>query len=102
MESTITTTNLGLVCISSRVIECFRKHRADEDIATITAELIEILQSDKIEQLEFPMILDKPKQLELWVHQSSSMIFSVVPKEGYRLISLVIKSDMSNFIFENN
>lgn len=96
------TTNLGSVCISNRSIECFRKHRADDDVATVTNELIEILKSDKIELLEFPMIVDKPIQLEFWVHQSSSMIFSVIPKEGYRLISSVIKSDMSDFIFENN
>lgn len=100
-ESKITTTNLGPVCISSRCIEYFRKHSTDDDIATVTNELIGILQSDEIELLEFPLILDKPNQLEFWVHQSSSMIFNVIPKQGYRVISLVIKSDMSSFVFKN-
>ena len=37
--------------------------------------------------------------LEFWVHRSSSLVFTVLPKDGYRLVSMVLKTDMSDFVF---
>lgn len=97
MQSLIETPNLGPVSISKLVINYFTKQSTDGDITAATDEAIEILQSSEIDQLVTPIA--SPGQ-EFWVHRSSSLIFTALPKDGYRLVSMVIKTDMSDFVFE--
>lgn len=98
MQSVIETPNLGPVSISKHVIRYFIKEQADGDEATATNEAIQILQSTEIDQLVTPV---PSSGLEFWVHLSSSLVFTALPKDGYRLVSMVIKTDMSKFVFND-
>ena len=97
MQSLIETPNLGPISISKLVINYFTKQSADGDITAATEEAIEILQSSEIDQLVPPIA---SPGLEFWVHRSSSLVFTALPKDGYRLVSMVIKTNMSNFVFD--
>ena len=97
MQSLFETPNLGPVSISKLVINFFMKQRADDDITNATNEVIGILQSQEVDQLITPI---PSPGLEFWVHRSSSLVFTALPKDGYRLISMVIKTDMSDFVFD--
>lgn len=98
MQSVIETPNLGPISISKLVIRYFTKQSTDGDKATATNEAIGILQSPEIDQLVTPV---PSPGLEFWVHRSSSLVFTALPKDGYRLVSMVIKRDMSDFVFDN-
>ena len=97
MQDVIQTQNLGPVSISKHVIRYFIKEQADSNETTATNEAIEILQSAVIDQLVTPI---PSPGLEFWVHRSSSLVFTALPKDGYRLVSMVIKTDMSDFVFD--
>jgi hypothetical protein len=97
MQSLIETPNLGPISVSKLVINYFTKQSADGDITTSTEEAIEILQSSEIDQLITPIA---SPGLEFWVHRSSSLVFTALPKDGYRLVSMVLKRDMSDFVFD--
>lgn len=97
MQSLIETPNLGLVSISKHVVRYFIKEQADSNETTATNEAINILQSLEIDQLITPI---PSPGLEFWVHQSSSLVFTALPKDGYKLVSMVIKRDMSDFVFD--
>ena len=97
MQSLIETPNLGPVSISKLVINYFTKQSSDSDITAATEEAIETLQSSEIDQLVTPIA---SPGLEFWVHRSSSLVFTALPKDGYRLVSMVIKTDMSDFVFD--
>jgi len=97
MQDLIHTPNLGPVTISKHVIRYFIKEQAEGDETIATNEAMQVLQSAEIDQLITPI----PSQgLEFWVHRSSSLVFTALPKEGYRLVSMVLKSDMSDFVFD--
>jgi len=98
MQDLIQTQNLGPVSISKHVIKYFIKEQADGDEATATNDAIRILQSAEIDQLITPI---PSPGLEFWVHRSSSLVFTALPKDGYRLVSMVITTDMSDFVFDN-
>jgi len=97
MQTLVETPNLGPVTISKHVINFFIKQREDDDISAATNEATEILQSHEIDQLVTPI---PSPGLEFWVHRSSSLVFTALPKDGYRLVSMVLKSDMSDFVFD--
>ena len=97
MQTLIETPNLGPVTISKLVINFFTKKRDDGDISAATNEVNEILQSKEIDQLVTPI---PSPGLEFWVHRSSSLVFTALPKDGYRLVSMVTKRDMSDFVFD--
>ncbi|NRQ01304.1 hypothetical protein [Marinobacterium sp. xm-d-530] len=97
MLSLIETPNLGPVLISKLVIRYFIKEQADGDETIATNEAMQVLQSAEIYQLITPI---PSPGLEFWVHQSSSLVFTALPKDGYRLVSMVIKTDMSDFVFD--
>lgn len=96
MQNLIQTQNLGPVSISKHVIRYFAKEQADGDETRATHEAIQILQSAEIDQLVTPI---PSPGLEFWVHRSSSLVFTALPKDGYRLVSMVVKTDMSGFVF---
>ena len=96
MHSLIETPNLGPVSISKHVIRYFIKEQTDGDETIATNEAIQILQSAEIDQLVTPI---PSPGLEFWVHRSSSLVFTALPKDGYRLVSMVVKTDMSGFVF---
>jgi len=96
MQITIQTPNLGRVSISKHVIWYFAKEQTDGDETIATDDAIRILQSAEIDQLVTPV---PSPGLEFWVHRSSSLVFTALPKDGYRLVSMVIKRDMSDFVF---
>lgn len=98
MQSIIQTKNIGPVSISNHVIKYFLEHFSDEDITDATKKIIEILQSSEIEQLSIPM---HSSDFEFWVHRSTSMVFTALPKKDYKLISMALKRDMSDFVFDN-
>jgi len=98
MQKIVETPNLGPISISKLVISYFMKQCIDGDITSATDEAIEILQSAEIDQLITPV---PSPGLEFWVHQSSSLVFTALPKDGYRLVSMVIKRDMSDFVIDN-
>jgi hypothetical protein len=97
MQSIVETPNLGPVTISKLVINFFMKQKDDGDISAATNEVTEILQSQEIDQLVTPI---PSPGLEFWVHRSSSLVFTALPKDGYRLVSMVLKGDMSDFVFD--
>lgn len=97
MQSVIETPNLGPVSISKHVIRYFNKELGNGDETSATNEAIGILQSKEIDQLVTPI---PSPGLEFWVHQSSSLVFTALPKDGYRLVSMVLKRDMSEFVFD--
>ncbi|NRP16720.1 hypothetical protein [Marinobacterium sp. xm-a-152] len=97
MQTLIETPNLGSVTISKMVINFFIKQRDDGDVLAATNEVTEILQSQEIDQLVTPI---PSPGLEFWVHRSSSLVFTALPKDGYRLVSMVLKGDMSDFVFD--
>lgn len=98
MPSIIETPNLGPTAVSKLVINYFIKQQAHGDITSATNKVTEILQSEEIDQLVTPI---PSPGLEFWVHRSSSLVFTALPKDGYRLVSMVIKRDMSDFVFDN-
>lgn len=97
MHTTFETQNLGSISISKLVINYFVKQQANGDLTNATNEVIEILQSKEIDQLITPI---PSSGLEFWIHRSSSLVFTALPKDGYRLVSMVIKTDMSDFVFD--
>ena len=97
MHTIIETQNLGPISISKLVINYFVKQEADGDLTNATHEVIEILQSKEIDQLVTPI---PSPGFEFWVHRSSSLVFTALPKDGYRLVSMVTKRDMSEFVFD--
>jgi hypothetical protein len=110
MHTLIETPNLGPVTISRSVIEFFSKQRADGDLAKSAEDVIRIVQSQEIEQLTTPSMVarrvssngDDPNAIEFWAHLGSSMVFTVVPRDGYRLVSLGIKHSMVGFTSDND
>lgn len=102
------TPNLGTISIAQAVINYLSKF-SKGDLTKAYQLACEILKSNKIEQIKVPFASssfmisnnDVPDTLEFWVHQSSSMVFIVIPKDGYRLVSMALKQDMSDFIFDN-
>lgn len=96
-KTIIETPNIGPVSISKLVINYFTKQSTDGDITAATEEAIEILQSSEIDKLVTPIA---SPGLEFWVHRSRSLVFTALPKDGYRLVSMVLKTDMSNFVFD--
>ena len=97
MQDIIQTQNLGSVLISKHVIRYFIKAQADGDEAIAIKKAIEILQSQEIDKLVTPI----PSQgLEFWVHRSSSLVFTALLKDGYKLISVIAKHDMSGIVFD--
>ena len=97
MQSLIETPNLGPISISKNVIGYFTKQSTDDGITAAAHEAIKILQSNEIDQLVTPI---PSPGLEFWIHRSSSLVFTALPKEGYRLVSMVLKTDMSDFVFD--
>lgn len=97
MQDLIQTQNLGPVSISKHVIRYFAHEQADGNETIATNEAIHVLQSSEIDQLVTPI---PSPGLEFWVHRSSSLVFTALPKEGYRLVSMVIKTDMSDLVFD--
>ena len=97
MQTLIETPHLGPVTISKLVINFFIRQREDGDASAATNEATEILQSKEIDQLVTPIA---SPGLEFWVHRSSSLVFTALPKDGYRLVSMVLKQDMSDFVFD--
>ncbi len=97
MQSLIETPNLGPISISKHVIGYFTKQSTDGDTTDANNEAIEILQSNEIDQLVTPI---PSPGLEFWVHRSSSLVFTALPKDEYRLVSMVTKRDMSDFVFD--
>lgn len=108
MDSLIDTPNLGVVAISSIAIKSFSKLIESEDLNKAEKELIRIVQSEEMEQLKIPLIVagrvsangGDPNAIEFWVHMPSSMVFTVLPKDGYKVVSMGIKQDMDGFISE--
>lgn len=98
MKSIIQTKNIGPVLISSHVIKYFIEYFSDEDITDASKRIIDILQSSEIEQLSIPM---HSSNLEFWVHRSSSMVFTALPKKDHKVISMGLRRDMSDFVFDN-
>lgn len=98
MQSLIETPNLGPVSISKYVIRYFIKEQADGDEATATNDAIRFLQSAEIDHLVTPI---PSPGLEFWVHRSSSLVFTALPKDGYKQVSMVIKTDLSDFVFND-
>jgi hypothetical protein len=98
MQDLIQTPNLGPVSFSKHVISYFMNELAFGDIASATNQVIGILQSQEIERLVTPITLSG---LEFWVHKPSSLVFTAQPKDDFILVSLVLKRDMSDFIFDN-
>ena len=98
MQSLIETPNLGPISISKLVINYFTKQSADGDIKASTEEAIEILQSSEIDQLVTPIA---SPGMEFWVHRPSSLVFTALLKDDYRLVSMVLKTDMSDFVFDD-
>ena len=98
VQALIETTSLGPVAISRHVIRFFAREQADGDETIATNKAIESLQSTELEKLTTPM----PSQgLEFWIHRSSSLVFTVLLEDGYKVVSMVVKADMSNFIFDS-
>lgn len=106
----IETPNLGPVAISRIAIKQYSKQVNEEDLAKAEEELIRIVQSKEIEQLKIPSIVESrlssnggdPSANEFWVHMGSSMVFHVIPKDDYKIISMGIKRDMDGFVSEND
>lgn len=100
MHDLIQTQNLGPVAVSDQVVTYFIKDSGYSDVCAATEATNDILQSSRIEQLEVPVQVSGSMLLEFWVHQASSMVFTVLPKDGYRLVSMAVKRDMSDFVFD--
>ena len=98
MQDLIQTPNLGPVSFSKHLISYFMNELACGDLASATNQLIDILQSQEIERVATPISLSG---LEFWVHKPRSLVFTVQPKGDFKLVSLVLKRDMSDFIFDN-
>jgi len=97
MQPVIETPNLCPVSLSKHVIRYFNKELGNGDETSATNEAIGILQSTAIDQLLTP---SPSLGLEFWVHRSSSLVLTALPKDGYRLVSMVTKCDMSDFVFD--
>ena len=102
MYNVIDTPNLGPVTISRIAIKHYSEIRKDQDLTKAEEELIRIVQSQEMDQLKLPAIVANrvsakggdPKAIEFWCHMGSSMIFTVLPKEDYKVISLGIKQSI--------
>ena len=82
MQKLIQTVNLGPVVVSDQVITNFIKDTGYSDVYAATEAITDILQSSRIEQLEVPVQVGGSMLFEFWVHQASSMVFTVIPKDG--------------------
>lgn len=110
MNALIETPNLGVVTISKNVIDIFSRLSADRDLEQSAEDVTRILQSQEIEQLGIPTLVanrlssngSDPSAIEFWVHMSSSMVFTVFPKKGYRLVSMAVKQDMDGFVVDDD
>ena len=108
MNALIETPNLGPVTIATNVIDYFCQQIVGSDFAQATEEVAQILQSQEIEQLGIPSLISNrvssngsdPNAIEFWVHMSSSMVFTVLPREGYKVVSMAVKQDMEGFVSE--
>lgn len=106
MRTLIDTPNLGPVKNSQVAIKSYCKHCDYDDLVKAKEDLVRIVQSQEIERLEIPASVgsqmssqgDDPSAIEFWVHFDSSMVFTVIPKDGYKLVSLGIKQDMGGFL----
>lgn len=107
MLSDITTPNLGKIKISNYVISYFKEQLGvDDDTKAIEATLF-ALQSREIERLQVPTAIaqvmmknrNDPNDLEFWVHQASSTIFLIKPTENVKMVSMALKGNMANFVF---
>lgn len=102
MKSIIQTNNLGPVSISRNVIEWFIEQHENDDYAKVLAQIKDILQSTNIERLKLPVTLKEEIKLEFWVHQESSLVFHMIQKDKYKLVSMAIKHDLSEIVFDTN
>lgn len=98
MQDYIPTSNLGPVSISKHVIRYFFQEQTGGDETIAMNEAIQVLQSTEIDQLVTPI---SSSELEFWVHRSSSLVFTVLPKGEYKYVSMVLKQDMSDFEFDD-
>lgn len=102
MDKLIDTPNLGLVIISRMAIKHYSEIIEDKNLAKAEEELLCIVQSKEMERLRLPPIVagrvsangGDPNAIEFWCHIGSSMIFTVLPKENYKVISLGMKQSM--------
>ena len=102
MYNVIDTPNLGPVMISRIAIKHYSEIRQEQDFIKAEEELMRIVQSKEMDQLKIPVIVanqvsgkgEDPEAIEFWCHMSSSMIFTVLPKEDCKVISLGIKQSL--------
>lgn len=99
METTIHTPKLGAILISENLINEFVLITDDVDISNAYDEIIKILQNTDIEEIIPPVPIPR-SEVEMWVHRPTGLIFCVLLKDDYRLVSFVIKGDMSDFVFD--
>lgn len=93
----IDTPNLGRVLVSEHVFNYIYGLKEHWDQSIARNEVIDVLKSTEIEKLVTPVA---SPGLEFWVHRSSSLVFTALPKEGVRQVSMVLKRDMSDFVFD--
>lgn len=106
MRISVNTPNLGDVTITNNVIEYFSKHRTDGDLRKAAEDVTQILQSQEIEQLGIPTPVANrlssnggdPNAIEFWVHIGSSMLFTVLPKDGYKVVCMAMKQDVKELV----
>tara|TARA_R110002124_G_scaffold115438_1_gene271314 strand:+ start:56 stop:388 length:333 start_codon:yes stop_codon:yes gene_type:complete len=109
MHKLIETPKLGPVAISHLVVAYFKKQRDYLNDTEAAKEVIAILQSNEIEQLEIPALIksrmlindDSTPHLEFWLHSNSSMIFLVNHKDSYKLVSLALEKSIESFTFRD-
>ena len=102
MYNVIDTPNLGPVTISRIAIKHYSAIRQYQDLIKAEEELVRIVQSKEMDQLKIPVIVANqvsaiggdPEAIEFWCHMGSSMIFTVLPREDYKVISLGIKQSV--------
>ena len=102
MNNVIETPNLGPVMISNMAIKYFSKLREDEDLEKAKEDVEHIVQSKEIQRLAVPLLVanrmhtkgENPNAIEFWIHIKSAMVFTVVPKDGYKFISAGMKQSM--------
>jgi len=99
MGTKIQTPKLGAILISEHLIKAFVLIIDDVDISNAYDEIIKILQGTDIEEIIPPVPLPR-FEVEMWVHRPTGLIFCVLLKDDYRLVSSVIKGEMSDFVFD--
>lgn len=99
-HSIIETPNLGQIVLSDQIIKKF----SQPDSGSFSVdELIDILQSSKIELVTFPNNDDFMAQGdEFWAHKASSTVFFVEKKGNIKIIKAALKTDISYLHFEND